>query len=371
MSDPSTRLFFDLDSQNPSSIRKLFNVEYINENRDEYSTFLSKTSRIKKNSFRQILQTVLSIVKCDSLNEQLNVYRSAISMILKNSTEFDKEYYSQLIREVLQSLRYFSIVSDYQICCNELRNILQSIRTISDNSPFLAVVNELMILFIRNRLFKEAQNISSNSSAKIERCENMNAFTNSDWAQYNFLSGRVCLVFSRFAEAATYFAESLKKIPLYHSKDRRNVLVLFIPVQLTLGIIPSKELREKYHIFYYDQLISSIENGDTDMFSNYVNENYFDLVQLGVWNAVMKAKCFVYLTLIKIVFRIHEEAGNIKPFINLSLFREAFGVDSNNDAISILSLLNTEEIISIKISEGIVVFIKHPITQQTTKSRGN
>ena len=235
-------------------------------------------------------------------------YNQASTIFLHNSPEIDIR--CAVYKNICRTCEYFST---YELCYQEcyylvkkLYNDVLNPRTrtlIKFNNPTLTVVNSIVKLLLMKNNYKLAETTikSFNKLCTIDP----NSYTVSDLASYFFLTGKIDMVYNNRGIAYNELKKSLEYLPLDCKRDRRLVLVHYIPVCLSYGITPTDYLLDTYDLneLYLD-IKTAVETGDLALFNKALSSHQSIFIHFGVWEMIIYAKRMVFRRIMEMV-KIH------------------------------------------------------------------
>jgi hypothetical protein len=156
----------------------------------------------------------------------------------------------------------------------------------------------------------------------------------SEIASFNFLSGKVDVVFGRREEAKEHLEKALLCLPLEKTADRRLVLSLLVPVNLTFGVLPSTTILEKYGLDLYRPLVEATIEGNLSSFDDDVAQNRLRYIRMGIWEMLVLSRRLVERRALE---TIYECWGDTK--LPISVVAAAMGIEESRAEMLVCNLI--------------------------------
>lgn len=143
-----------------------------------------------------------------------------------------------------------------------------------DRTPFTDPSSKKLSLFgVTNVLFKiyfklNTLQLCSKLINVVERPGALNAldhyllFPVSDVVTYKFYIGRLKMFEDKYEDARDCFLFALRHTPSSQFKNRQRILASLVPVQMSLGVMPSEEIEKTYGFRDYLALGKAVTSGN-------------------------------------------------------------------------------------------------------------
>eukprot|EP01041_Mallomonas_annulata_P009576 gene9576-19901_t len=138
--------------------------------------------------------------------------------------------------------------------------------------------------------------------------ESLEYFPVSDVVTYKYYIGRLKMLEDRFEEARESLSFALQYTPLSEIRNRQRILISLAPVQMCLGIMPSRMFETKYKLAVLSNLGEAVVRGDLKSFENIMKTNQRSFIRMGIFLVLEQVKVLVYRNLFKRVFLIKNTA---------------------------------------------------------------
>ncbi|EAY13567.1 hypothetical protein TVAG_389640 [Trichomonas vaginalis G3] len=296
-----------IENSDGYSLSKYFKIEYL-INEKETCESIAKNLNSLKNSppWKEIFSPLLKICKTTSSQEQYSLFDQASMLFVKSMSKFENQLKVPIFKSIVLSYKYLS-ANELESSVQKLRYLLSEAAKIRncnavDGSPLLALVNCLLSIFISLNDYNQAYKVFETNVDNISLLEESNVFTVSERAQFDFNAGKINAVFGYTQTALKFLNEALRLTPLSCMSDRRLILTVLIPVQLSFGMIPSTDLLNKYELNdLFGPIVDSIINADVREFNQAFEQRTMIFIRLGIWDVISKAKLVVYRRILEAV----------------------------------------------------------------------
>jgi hypothetical protein len=164
-------------------------------------------------------------------------------------------------------------------------------------------LNSLLSIYLLRNDIQQADKVVHASSVEARtNSHSHDVFSISDMASFNFLTGKIFLIYGRTDTARTRLERAFLALPQSRKRDRRLVLAYLVPLNLSLGILPSQELISAYDLAVFAPIVHAVSDGRTGDFDTAVEENRLLFVRLGVWRLLVEARKIAERRLMEMVF---------------------------------------------------------------------
>ncbi|CAN1148071.1 Enhanced ethylene response protein 5 [Linum perenne] len=99
---------------------------------------------------------------------------------------------------------------------------------------------------------------------------------------------------------------ALTHCSLSNEANIRMILKYLIPVKLSIGILPTKQLLEKYNLIEYSNVTESLKRGDLRLLRSALHENEDQFLRSGVYLVLEKLELQVYQRLLNKIYIIQK-----------------------------------------------------------------
>ena len=338
------------------SISRYFQLSFLLSNSENCSSFIDQISNFSfydtTVDWKKIFINLFNVPIAESPEIGYSFYDKASSIFMEKFMNFENSLKIPIFKEISHSFRQLAQTCEFNACVQKLRYFLPFTQRVreeaysAEGSPILAVVNDLISLFLERNDFNQAKALFEQRINDINEKAEKKVFTVSELATFYFNGGKISIVVGWTDDALVYLQKALKMIPLSKQNDRRLCYALLVPLQLARGVLPSPELIEKYGLGIYNGFVDSIINMDLEAFDKTLDENMITLIRLGVWDACSKAKNIIYRRLLESVcdIALNGNDGEQKKIVDIELFRRVINVPTLEEAETILAGLISDKL---------------------------
>ena len=281
----------------PDAVAPLFDLRQIHEK-------AHTLTNLKANSFPAPWSSVLpKLVQAANQPDEkvaIEYYSGAVREIAQAALE--PSFYTAIVRTICRSIFEFAKLDRcYRAVAEIYRRLMARRGPQVLDSPFLAVVNGLVSLYLLRNDYQNAHKTLKNVKSQTQNLSH-DVYPVSEIASFLYLSGKVKLVFGKYRTAKQRLENALKLVPSRYSKDRRLILSLLVPVNVSLGVLPSDELVEKYDLHFFDPLVAAVRQGSLDVYERFLSENQSALIQMGIWEVVVATRKVVERAILQMIY---------------------------------------------------------------------
>lgn len=147
---------------------------------------------------------------------------------------------------------------------------------------------------------------------------NLKLFPVADVVTYKFYIGRLKMFEDRYEDARECLRFAYRHTPRSQIKNKQLILTSLVPVEMCLGVMPSKLVGSIYGLHAYVAIANAAVLGDIKSFEEIMQANQVSLIRLGVYLVLEQVKTIVYRSLLKRVYTLTSQTR-----LRLSLFKEA------------------------------------------------
>jgi len=181
----------------------------------------------------------------------------------------------------------------------------------------------------------------------------LNLFSPSDVATYKYYLGRLRMFEDQYQEARDLLHAALKLTPRSAIANRQRILINLVPLEMSLGVMPSEAISRKYGLVELFHLGQAVRKGDVRTFEqvvkvlriqkqfgeifevihiNQINSLYIYskiqamqvhqklFIRIGIYLVLEKVKTIAYRNLMKRVYNLTKHQPNSTRYILLTFF---------------------------------------------------
>lgn len=116
---------------------------------------------------------------------------------------------------------------------------------------------------------------------------------------YKFYVGRQAMFENDYETAAKYLEFAFRNCPSTYKNNKKIILVYLIPVNMLRGYMPNRILLTKYDLKPFEEIVSSVKQGNILKFNNDMLEFEDFFIESGVYLFLEKLKMTTYRNLFK------------------------------------------------------------------------
>ncbi|CAI0405798.1 unnamed protein product [Linum tenue] len=149
-------------------------------------------------------------------------------------------------------------------------------------------------------------------SIETARIFDFEEFPIRDKVTYMYYTGRLEVLNENFPAADQKLSYALTHCCLSKEANIRMILKYLIPVKLSIGILPKKQLLENYDLVEYNNIVEALKRGDLRLLRSALQENEDQYVVIlflrsGVYLVLEKLELQVYQRLLKKIYIIQKQ----------------------------------------------------------------
>lgn len=309
-----------VENNDPNLLSKIFDINFINKSYSSLREIAENPhivkTRIRTKPWDDILINIANMTLCakgmitadGNTTEEFKYFSKATSLLLQCRNQIDIEICCSIYRTISQTCLYFSsndtLYNDVTTLLRRINNsiLIQKAKIqMASNNPTLAVVNAIA----RINLLHDNYDNAETAFGSLDQPEEINSdsYNVGELATFYFLKGKVDMVYGHRNSAYQEFKKSLQYIPLNYKKDRRLVLLHFIPVSLSFGQIPTDELLKKYDLYnLYSNFTTAISTGNLTLFNQELNNKQLFLIHYGIWEMIVYSRRILMRRILQMAF---------------------------------------------------------------------
>lgn len=134
--------------------------------------------------------------------------------------------------------------------------------------------------------------------------DNLKLFPVSDVVTYKYYVGRLKMFEDQYEEAKECLKFALRYCPRHCKRNRQLILASLVPIEMTLGIMPSQKVKTEYGLNILVDIGEAVQRGDLRSFNDLVQQHRPSFIRLGVYLVIEQLKIVVYRNLFKRIQRI-------------------------------------------------------------------
>ncbi|XP_050216472.1 enhanced ethylene response protein 5 [Mercurialis annua] len=136
-------------------------------------------------------------------------------------------------------------------------------------------------------------------SIETARIFDFEEFPKRDKVTYMYYTGRLEVFNENFPAADHKLSYALMHCDPQNEANMRMILKYLIPVKLSLGILPSDWLMQKYNLIEYRNVVEALKRGDLRLLRHALQEHEDRFLRSGVYLVLEKLELQVYQRLLK------------------------------------------------------------------------
>ncbi|CAI0405799.1 unnamed protein product [Linum tenue] len=144
-------------------------------------------------------------------------------------------------------------------------------------------------------------------SIETARIFDFEEFPIRDKVTYMYYTGRLEVLNENFPAADQKLSYALTHCCLSKEANIRMILKYLIPVKLSIGILPKKQLLENYDLVEYNNIVEALKRGDLRLLRSALQENEDQFLRSGVYLVLEKLELQVYQRLLKKIYIIQKQ----------------------------------------------------------------
>lgn len=149
-------------------------------------------------------------------------------------------------------------------------------------------------------------------SIETARIFDFEEFPVRDKVTYMYYTGRLEVYNENFLAADHKLSYALQHCNPQSELNIRLILKYLIPVKLSIGILPKKQLLEKYNLLEYLNIVEALVRGDLRLLRHALMEHEDEFLRSGVYLVLEKLELQVYQRLVKKIYIIQKQKDPAK-----------------------------------------------------------
>ncbi|XXG57070.1 hypothetical protein AAC387_Pa03g4317 [Persea americana] len=144
-------------------------------------------------------------------------------------------------------------------------------------------------------------------SIETARIFDFEEFPIRDKVTYMYYTGRLEVFNENFLAADQKLTYALKHCSPQSEANIRMILKYLVPVKLSIGILPTEWLLEKYNLVEYTDVVHALKRGDLRLLRHALQEHEDRFLRSGVYLVLEKLELQVYQRLVKKIYIIQKQ----------------------------------------------------------------
>mmetsp|Transcript_29980 Transcript_29980/g.71414 ORF Transcript_29980/g.71414 Transcript_29980/m.71414 type:complete len:413 (-) Transcript_29980:49-1287(-) len=199
----------------------------------------------------------------------------------------------------------------------------------------LEVVNTLFKIYFSLNTLRLCKNLIKSVDSPL--LPNFDNFPLAQRVTYRFYVGRLAVFDEDYVRARDFLEFAFDNCEPSATRNKALILKYLIPVQLLLGILPTRELLRRHKLEIFEGIVGAMKTGSIKMYNECMDRYQEVFIQAGTFLLLEKLKQSVYRRLLRKVAAVHKELEPAKwAQIPLALFQSALaweGCDMDLDEI--------------------------------------
>ncbi|KAJ3677459.1 hypothetical protein LUZ60_003183 [Juncus effusus] len=300
-----------------SSAASLLPVADALSNFHDSSRLVGQSDRIAQ--FSEILLPLLRSVQSHRLGrfvEAYSSYEKASNAFLQEFRNWETPWAVEVLHTIALEIRLLAEKAD-----RELAENWKSPEKLQGAGSFLMKVfgalagkgpKRVGALYITCQLFKiyfklGTVHLCTSVIRSTEKTFDFEEFPANDRVTYMYYTGRLEVFNENFLAAEQKLTYALAYSDPLNKSNMRMILKYLIPVKLSMGILPTMWLLEKYNLTEYTDVVNSLKTGDVRLLRKALQDHEQMFLRSGVFLVLEKLELQVYQRLIKKIFIIQRE----------------------------------------------------------------
>jgi len=189
-----------------------------------------------------------------------------------------------------------SLMSCFRICAADSRSSDEDTK----RHGMLNLVNQLLKVYFKiNKLHLCKPLIRAIESSPLK-----DLFPLPEQITYKYFVGRKAMFDSDYKASDEFLSYAFQKCPDRCKKNKRLILIYLIPVKMLLGIMPRREVLEKYDLMEFLDIIAALKQGNVRKLDQMIEQHERFFIESGIYLIVEKLKIIAYRNLFKRVWSI-------------------------------------------------------------------
>ncbi|XP_026469154.1 PCI domain-containing protein 2 homolog [Ctenocephalides felis] len=179
----------------------------------------------------------------------------------------------------------------------------------ADNRSSDRDTKRLGMLLLVNQLFKVYFRINKLHLCKpliraIESSSFKDQFPLAQQITYKYFVGRKAMFDSDYKMADEYLSYAFERCHREAKQNKRLILIYLAPVKMLLGLLPTRQVLEKYDLLPFWEVATAVREGDIKQLDKVIKDHERFFISSGVYLIVAKLKVIAYRNLFKKVYLI-------------------------------------------------------------------
>lgn len=150
---------------------------------------------------------------------------------------------------------------------------------------------------------------------------------------YRYFRGRLALYDENFSRAIEDLEYAFRNTPSELIKNRKLILMYLVPAKMFKGVLPKRELLDKYEIDPFKGIVDSIRKGNIYLFEESLQEYEMFFIKKALYLALTRLQYMVYRTLIMRIWKMGGEASRVRIDTVVECLNEVVGKVISRDSV--------------------------------------
>ncbi|KAL1335478.1 hypothetical protein HN51_064356 [Arachis hypogaea] len=318
-----------VSSQDGASLKSLFAVSsdshFLLSLADALNIF-HDAPRLLKNSdnYGQYSDIILPLFRClqsyrqSNLLEAYTAFEKAANAFIQEFRNWESAWAMEALYAIVYDIRVLAEKADRELASNG-----KSPEKLKGAGSFLMKVFGVLAgkgskrvgaLYVTCQLFKIYFKLgtvhlcrSVIRSIETARIFDFEEFPKRDKVTYMYYTGRLEVFNENFPAADHKLSYALEHCNSRSEANIRMILKHLIPVKLSIGILPTNMLLEKYSLLEYSDIVQALRRGDLRLLRRALQDHENRFLRSGVYLVLEKLELQVYQRLVKKIYIIQKQ----------------------------------------------------------------
>lgn len=341
---------------------KFFNIKTLlemNENdKTEILNHIDEVNFRDLDYWKEIIKKLIKCIDIDDREECSMNYIDAVKMYNERINDLDDSVTVPITKKIVSSLYMMSenVNTDYilKAVMHIFREYNKKFKEYDGDwvyeSPLVSITLAILKIYTTKNNYHQAIKMCSDVERNIENLA-VKYGNKLELSSLYFLLAKM-YIYTRnhdvldYKDKILYFLTESYKYCLKTYNNVRLILVYLIPIRILCKDLPTDEVIEKYDLFFYRDIVRSVQILDINLFRYSLENNCKYLVNFGVWDMTSRIENIIYYKLFDLTFRYFG-----KDIIDLHLFTRVLntrGEYNDEEAECIISNLIYNNIIDLR-----------------------
>ncbi|GAB2268398.1 Enhanced ethylene response protein 5 [Dionaea muscipula] len=317
-----------ISTQNGAALRRLFAVSSYNSVllslADALNVFQDANRLIKQSDkyaqYSEILVPLLRSLQSCRLSHSVDAYMAfekCANTFIQEFRNWESAWALEALYVIAYEIRVLAEMADRELASNR-----KTPEKLKGAGSFLMKVFGVLAgkgpkrvgaLYVTCQLFKIYFKLgtvhlcrSVIRSIETARIFDFEEFPPRDKVTYMYYTGRLEVFNENFPAADQKLSYALCHCNLHHEANIRMILKYLIPVKLSIGVLPTDSILQKYNLVEYKDIVQALRQGDLRLLRCALQENEDRFLRSGVYLVLEKLELQVYRRLIKKIYIIQK-----------------------------------------------------------------